>query len=82
MSKSGIETKAGYLCFTNIGEERGGKPQHDFGNFNIDKVPIDLIKEKIKLTLLGIDKDVIEMHLEAERKEYERNLLEARAASK
>lgn len=59
MSKPGAETKAGYLCYADIGAERFGKPEHDFGTFDIDKVPKDLIKEKIRLTLMGIDKDVI-----------------------
>jgi hypothetical protein len=74
MSKPGIETKAGFMCYSDIGGARFDKQVNDFGNFDINKVPIDILKEKIRLTLMGIDKDVIQLHLEAARKEYEENV--------
>jgi hypothetical protein len=62
LSKPGIGTKNGNLCFSDVGEPRG-RPEHDFGTFDIDKVPTDLIKEKIRLTLMGVDRDIIQMHI-------------------
>lgn len=50
---------ANYICYSNFGDDLYKKPTHDFGNFDIDKVPKSIIKEKIKLNLMGIDKDVI-----------------------
>ena len=49
MSRVGGETVVTYNCFHTIGSPRKTKPTHDFGDFNIDKIPIDLIKDKIKL---------------------------------
>lgn len=63
ISKQGISTKAGNMAFTTIGTQRPQLPNHDFGNIDIDKIPLDLIKEKIKLTLLGIDKNVVQLYI-------------------
>jgi hypothetical protein len=59
MSKLGVETKATNICFADGDHTIGSKVEHDFGNFDIEKVPIDLIKEKIRLNLMGVDKDII-----------------------
>lgn len=67
LSRVGGETVVNYNCFNTIGSPRKVNATHDFGNFNIDKVPIELIKDKIKLTLEGIDKDVIGMHVENQK---------------
>lgn len=39
MSKPGAETKAGFMCYSDLGAERMGKPENDFGNFDISKIP-------------------------------------------
>ena len=39
LSKPGIETKAGFICFAETGSEFNQKPDHDFGNVDIDKIP-------------------------------------------
>ena len=38
--------------------------EHDFGPEikHISKIPVPIIKEKIRLTLMGIDSDVIKMY--------------------
>jgi hypothetical protein len=59
LSKLGIETKSTNICFADGDHTVGYKVEHDFGSFDIEKVPIDLIKEKIKLNLMGVDKDII-----------------------
>jgi hypothetical protein len=67
ISKPGRETKAGNLCFSNLGEVKlDSGPKHDFGDNikDISKIPVDLLQEKIKLTLMGIDKDVIQAFIE------------------
>ena len=55
ISKHGISTKAGNMAFTTIGSSRPQLANNEFGNIDMDKIPLDLIKEKIKLTLMGID---------------------------
>ena len=45
---------------------------------DIDKIPTDIIKEKIKLTLMGIDKDVIQMHIDKQKREYDEQMALAR----
>lgn len=66
MSKNGYMQNANYICYSNFGDDLYKKPTHDFGNFDIDKVPKKLIQEKIKLNLMGIDKDIISLHMEQE----------------
>jgi len=47
------------MCFQSASSRENPYTQHDFGNFDLRKVPLDLIKEKIKLELMGDDEDVI-----------------------
>ena len=72
ISKQGISTKAGNMAFTTIGSQRPQPPTHDFGNVDIDKVPMDVIKEKIKLTLMGIDKNVVQLYIDQQWEEQSR----------
>ena len=40
LSKPGLETKAGYMCFADVGGDYMQKPEHDFGDVgDIDKIP-------------------------------------------
>ena len=82
MSKPGLETKAAYMCYSDLGGslDMYKKQEHDFGgaSVDIDKIPTDIIKEKIKLTLMGVDKDVIQMHIDRQKREYDEQMALAR----
>jgi len=43
MSKLGVETKASNICFADGDHTLSSKVEQDFDNFDIDKVPIELI---------------------------------------
>lgn len=82
ISRAGAETNSNFMCYQTIGEARPHPATHDFGNINIDRVPMDLIKKKISLELQGIDEDVIMMHVDKERQEFQRKLKEEASAQR
>lgn len=59
------------MCFQSASNRDNPYTQHDFGDFDLRKVPLDIIKQKIKLELTGKDDDVINMYLEQQRQEFE-----------
>lgn len=74
LSRSGLSSIKQFMCFQSAIDRENPYSKHDFGNFDLRKVPIELIKEKIKLELQGKDDDVINMFLEAQRLEYQNSL--------
>jgi len=70
LSRSGLSSIKQFMCFQSAMDRENPYTKHDFGDFDLRKVPIELIKEKIKLELLGRDDDVINLFLEAQRLEY------------
>ena len=60
ISKPGIQTKTGNLAFTTIGAKYVTRNNPS----ELDKIPVDLIREKIKLNLMGIDQDVAQQYRE------------------
>ena len=71
ISKAGLDSISQFMCFQSEMNRENPFAQHDFGDFDIRKVPLDLLKEKIKLELTGNDEDVINHYLEKQRQEYE-----------
>ena len=64
LSKTGHNTIAQFMCFQSAMNRENPFTIHDFGNFDLRKVPLDIIKEKIKLELTGHGDDVINTYLE------------------
>jgi hypothetical protein len=71
MSKFGTKTIPQFLCFSKKELKEDPGFDHDFGHFDINKVPTELIQEKLKLELLGDTTDIIKAHFDKGRLENE-----------
>lgn len=80
LSRSGLSSIKQFMCFQSAIDRVNPYTKHDFGDFDLRKVPIELIKEKIKLELLGKDDDVINLFLENQRLEYQNSLGKRRSS--
>ena len=78
LSKKGVTTIAGSMCFADPDSKGVKRQEHDFGPEikNIDLIPMPIIKEKIRLTLMGVDSDVIQMYQQEQQELVEREIAE------
>jgi hypothetical protein len=53
ISKTGYNSISQFMCFQNASNRDNPYTHHDFGDFDLRKVPLDIIKQKIKLQLTG-----------------------------
>lgn len=73
VSRSGKQTIAQYLCFSN-----GLPPKPMFANgYDESKLPLEILQEKLRNELQGINKDVIQEYFAKLNIEYQKTLEEA-----